>query len=175
MKRLLLLLIFAPSAAFSQAVVPNFTQGSMQSSTTTTVDIERTIEREIMGGELQIMVWNQCHPKRGYFERLHNLFRNHCGRTVPTGNCRSRCGSSGDVQHRRGYRINLHHYLAIGLLSVTNPAFANTDDPTVHNNSNPVAAATGNVVNQNVNMQNSGRRRGNFSPPTTVATEQQHR
>ncbi len=51
MKKLLLLLIFAPSAAFSQAVVPNFTQGSMQSTTTTTVDIERTIEREIMGGE----------------------------------------------------------------------------------------------------------------------------
>ena len=51
MKRLLLLLIFAPSAAFAQAVTPNFTQGSMQSTTTTTVDIERTIEREIMGGE----------------------------------------------------------------------------------------------------------------------------
>ena len=51
MKRLLLLLLFAPSAAFSQAVTPNFTQGSMQSTTTTTVDIERTIEREIMGGQ----------------------------------------------------------------------------------------------------------------------------
>jgi hypothetical protein len=51
MKRLLLFLLFAPSAAFSQAVTPNFTQGSMQSTTTTTVDIERTIEREIMGGQ----------------------------------------------------------------------------------------------------------------------------
>ena len=51
MKKLLLLLIFAPSAAFGQAVVPNFTQGSMQSNTTTTVDIERTIEREIYGGD----------------------------------------------------------------------------------------------------------------------------
>ena len=101
------------------------------------------------------MVWNQRNPQRGHLERLHNLFRNYCGRTVPTGNCRPGCGRSGDVQHRRGYRVNLHHYLAIGLLSVTNPAFAN-DDPTVNNNSNPVAAATGNVVNQNVNMQNSG-------------------
>ena len=45
MKKLLLLLIFAPSAAFAQAVTPNFTQGSMQSTTTTTVDIERTIEQ----------------------------------------------------------------------------------------------------------------------------------
>ena len=51
MKKLFLLLIFAPSAAFSQAVTPNFTQGSMQSTTTTTVDIERSIEREIMGGD----------------------------------------------------------------------------------------------------------------------------
>tara|TARA_R100000458_G_scaffold48397_1_gene47441 strand:- start:93 stop:443 length:351 start_codon:yes stop_codon:yes gene_type:complete len=44
-----LLLIAAPAAA--QQVTPNFTQGSMQSTTTTTVDIERTIEREIMGGD----------------------------------------------------------------------------------------------------------------------------
>ena len=51
MKKLLLLLIFAPSAALSQQVTPSFTQGSMQSNTTTTVDIERTIEREILGGE----------------------------------------------------------------------------------------------------------------------------
>lgn len=51
MKKLLLLLIFAPSAAFSQAVVPNFTQGSMQSTTTTTTDIERTIETNIYGGD----------------------------------------------------------------------------------------------------------------------------
>ena len=142
MKKLLLLLIFAPSAAFSQAVTPNFTQGSMQSTTTTTVDIERTIERE-----LWVVITNhgrnKRHPQWGYFERLHNLFRNHCGRTVPTGDCRTGCGSSRDVQHRRGYRINLHHYLAVGLLSVS-PAFA-TEDPTVHNNSNPVAAATGNV------------------------------
>ena len=50
MKRLLLLLLIASPAA-AQQVTPNFTQGSMQSTTTTTVDIERTIEREIMGGD----------------------------------------------------------------------------------------------------------------------------
>ena len=44
-----LLLIAAPAAA--QQVTPNFTQGSMQSTTTTTIDIERTIETEIMGGD----------------------------------------------------------------------------------------------------------------------------
>ena len=50
MKKLLLLLLIASPAA-AQQVTPNFTQGSMQSTTTTTVDIERTIEREIMGGD----------------------------------------------------------------------------------------------------------------------------
>ena len=101
------------------------------------------------------MVWNECHPKRGYYERLHNLFRNHRWRTVPTGDCRAGCGSRGDVQHRRGNRINLYHYLAVCLLSVS-PAFAAPEDPTVQNSSNPVAAATGNVTNQAVQFQNNG-------------------
>ena len=98
---------------------------------------------------------NQRNPQRGYFERLHNLFRNQRGRTVPAGNRRSGCGSRGIHQHRRGNRINFYHYLAIGLLSV-NPAFAAPEDPTVQNSSNPVAAATGNVTNQAVQFQNNG-------------------
>ena len=49
MKRLLLLLLLASPAA-AQQVTPNFTQGSMQSTTTTTIDIDRTIETEIYGG-----------------------------------------------------------------------------------------------------------------------------
>ncbi len=50
MKKLLLLMFLASPAA-AQQVTPNFTQGSMQSTTTTTIDIERTIETEIMGGD----------------------------------------------------------------------------------------------------------------------------
>lgn len=50
MKKLLLLFLLASPAA-AQQVTPNFTQGSMQSTTTTTVDIERTINTEIYGGE----------------------------------------------------------------------------------------------------------------------------
>ena len=100
------------------------------------------------------MVWNKRHPEWGYFERLHNLFRNQRRRTVSTRDCRSGCGSRGVHQHRRGNRINLSHYLTIGLLSVS-PAFA-AEDPTVQNSSNPVAAATGNVTNQAVQFQNNG-------------------
>jgi len=48
MKKLLLLLLIA--APVSAQVTPNFTQGSMQSTTTTTIDIDRTIETEVYGG-----------------------------------------------------------------------------------------------------------------------------
>ena len=48
MKHLLVLLMLA-SPAMAQTT-PNFTQGSMQSTTTTTVDIDRTIATEIVGG-----------------------------------------------------------------------------------------------------------------------------
>ena len=50
MKRLILLLMLASPAA-AQTITPNFTQGSMQSTTTTTVDIDRTIETNIYGGD----------------------------------------------------------------------------------------------------------------------------
>ena len=46
----LLFLLFFPLAATAGSVTPNFTQGSMTSTTTTTVDIERTIETEVYGG-----------------------------------------------------------------------------------------------------------------------------
>ena len=49
MKKLLLLLLLASPAAAQ--VTPNFTQGSMQSTTTTTIDIDRTIETNIYGGD----------------------------------------------------------------------------------------------------------------------------
>ena len=50
MKRLILLLMLASPAA-AQQVTPNFTQGSMQSTTTTTVDIQRTIATNVYGGD----------------------------------------------------------------------------------------------------------------------------
>jgi len=38
------------SPAAANQITPNFTQGSMQSTTTTTVDIDRTIESNVYGG-----------------------------------------------------------------------------------------------------------------------------
>ena len=50
MKSLLVLLMLASPVA-AQSVTPNFTQGSMQSTTTTTIDIDRTVATEIYGGD----------------------------------------------------------------------------------------------------------------------------
>ena len=50
MKKLLMLLLLAAPVS-AQTVTPQFTQGSMQSTTTTTIDIERTIETEVYGGD----------------------------------------------------------------------------------------------------------------------------
>ena len=51
MKKLLLLFLLAAPA--SAQVTPNFTQGSMNSTTTTTIDIERTIATNVYGGAYQ--------------------------------------------------------------------------------------------------------------------------
>ena len=50
MKKLFLILLLTSPAA-AQQVTPNFTQGSMQSTTTTTVDIDRTTTTNIYGGD----------------------------------------------------------------------------------------------------------------------------
>jgi hypothetical protein len=49
MKKLLLLCLL-PTAAFAQTT-PNFTQGSMQATTTTTQTITETVAHEIYGGD----------------------------------------------------------------------------------------------------------------------------
>ena len=48
MKRLLVLLMLASPA--TAQVTPNFTQGSMQSTTTSTIDISRTVATNVLGG-----------------------------------------------------------------------------------------------------------------------------
>ena len=50
MKHLLALLVFTPAVALGQTVTPNFTQGSMQSNTTTTTNITRSINTDVYGG-----------------------------------------------------------------------------------------------------------------------------
>jgi hypothetical protein len=49
--RLLLLLALTPCAATAQSVTPNFTQGSMTSTTNTSQTINETIQTKTYGGE----------------------------------------------------------------------------------------------------------------------------
>ena len=56
MKRLLLLLLISPSAAFAQSVSPNFTTGTMTQTVTATQTVNETIVTERYGGDHY--VWN---------------------------------------------------------------------------------------------------------------------
>lgn len=56
MKRLLLLLLISPSAAFAQAVTPNFTTGSMTQTVTATQTVNETSAIERFGGTVN--TWN---------------------------------------------------------------------------------------------------------------------
>ena len=88
-----------------------------------------------------------------------------------TDNQRSRLGSTDHNQRSWNNRNNLnrkrnrnrqYHYILLYLLSITSPAFAEGE---THNNSNPVAAATGNVTNQAVQFQNNGAQSRQFFGP----------
>ena len=52
-KWLLLLMLVSPTVARAELVQPNFTQGSMNSTTTTTIDIEEEIVTTTYGAALQ--------------------------------------------------------------------------------------------------------------------------
>ena len=51
-KWLILLMLLSPSVARAELVTPNFTQGSMQSTTTTTQEITETIDTTTYGSAL---------------------------------------------------------------------------------------------------------------------------
>ena len=51
MKHLFAALVFLPAVVSAQTVTPSFTQGSMQATTTTTTNIDRTIVTNVYGGD----------------------------------------------------------------------------------------------------------------------------
>ena len=60
-KWLLLLALLIPTAAKANQITPAFTQGSMNSTTTTTQVINETIETEVVGGALS--TWSGSNVK----------------------------------------------------------------------------------------------------------------
>jgi len=99
------------------------------------------------------MVWNKRNAQHRYHRFFGYLVRPHRWRTVSTGDCDTGSRNYRDNRHHSNYRHYLYYYLSFCLLSI-GPAFA--ESPTVSNNANPIAAATGNVTNQAVQFQNNG-------------------
>ena len=92
------------------------------------------------------MVWF----KRDSLSRLVQLYRQYCRRTFPVRSDRTSSRDYRNHRHYKRYRLLIYYYLALCVLPVS------AEEPRVQNTSNPVAAATGNVTNQAVQIQNSG-------------------
>ena len=88
--------------------------------------------------------WKHCRSE-------HNLLSTHSRRAISTRDCDKASRSSRTDRHRSSYYNKLHYYLALGILSISNPAMAE-----VYNNAAPTSTATGNVTNQAVQFQNNG-------------------
>jgi len=99
------------------------------------------------------MVWNKRNPQRRHHRLFNYLVRHNRWRTVSTGDCDTCSRDHRDNRHQSNHQHYLYYYLAFCLFSI-GPAFA--ESPTVSNNANPIAAATGNVTNQAVQFQNNG-------------------
>jgi len=92
------------------------------------------------------MVWYKRNP----ILRLVKLYNQYCRRSVSIRNSNTVSRSRRNHRHQPKYQLFLYYYLALCILPV------NAEEPRVQNTSNPVAAATGNVTNQAVQIQNSG-------------------
>ena len=92
------------------------------------------------------MVWNKCNT---LIRSIQLYCQRGCRELSIRGN-NPRSWGNRNYRHHKGYRLIIGYYLALCVLPV------NAEEPQVHNTSNPVAAATGNVTNQAVQIQNSG-------------------
>lgn len=91
------------------------------------------------------MVWNKCNS---ILRSIKLYCKRRCNQLSVRGNSQSGW-SNRNNRHNKGYRFILYYYLFVCILPVN-------AEPEVHNSSNPVAAATGNVTNQAVQIQNNG-------------------
>ena len=92
------------------------------------------------------MVWNKCYS----ILRSFKLYCKSRGDKLPVRGDDKRGRCNRDNRYRKGNRLLIYYYLFVCVLPV------NAEEPRVQNTSNPVAAATGNVTNQAVQIQNNG-------------------
>ena len=107
---------------------------------------------------LEQVEWGQYNPYL-HFIRWYSGFRfgihsnNSWFRFLIRDYNKSRKSGIRSNRNRKNNRNYRHYYIALCLLAIGLPAYA---EPEVQNTSNPVAAATGNVTNQAVQFQNNG-------------------
>ena len=112
--------------------------------------------------------WGQYNPYL-HFIRRYSRFRfgihhdNSWFRFLTRDYNKSRKSGTRSNRNRKNNRNYRYYYLALCLLSIGLPAYA---EPEVQNTSNPVAAATGNVTNQAVQFQNNGAPQARSTDPT---------
>ena len=130
-----------------------FSQGSMNSTTTTEQTIEETISIERFGSKLETWSGHNVAERRDK-QHVHDVLDSHSGRRLSAGNHKSRSGYHRDRGHRANNRNNFYHYVVIGLLQVisfASPVRAQVSDGTTVI-ANPQASSTGSVTNSAVQI-----------------------
>ncbi len=157
-KWLLLLALFSPSVARAELVTPQFTQGSMNSTTTTHTRNRGGYNHHEIWVRTKSMVRRQYNT---YFSKLWRYsryrFSIHYNNSWFRFHFRNRIKSSYSSVRNTSNRKRNRHYFYYGLLiSLLSVAPVRAEEGETNNTSNPVAAATGNVTNQAVQFQNNG-------------------
>ena len=152
-KWILLLALLSPAIARANTVTPQFTTGSMQSTTTTSQTITEEIVHDVKGAAVE--TYTGTNITVGGTGGIGSDSATY----TPTANATSwdlsittrEAGNNRDNNNRQNNRNRIYYQLLLYLCTIGTPVFA--EDTNV---SNPVAAATGNVTNQAVQFQNNG-------------------
>ena len=116
MKRFILLLMLA-SPLQRKTITPNFTQGSMQSTTTTTVDIDRTIDTNIYGGDYKSWSGTNVTPSGDIQNSATTYSVTTAGEQFQARTVDRAAGLVENIVIEETIRTAIRNYLLIGLLS----------------------------------------------------------
>ena len=109
-----------------------------------------------------VLEWYKHYCDWQHRSRQRNLCTNKQRSGLGSTDYNQRSWDNRNNLNRKRNRNRQYHYILLYLLSITAPAFAETEDTNV---SNPVAAATGNVTNQAVQFQNNGAQSRQYFGP----------
>ena len=113
---------------------------------------------------LNFLQWykHHCDWRQWYRRYRYSLCTNkQCSRLGFTDHRKSRRHDRNN-KHRQNYHNRRSYFVLLYLLSIGTPVLAEGE---TNNNSNPVAAATGNVTNQAVQFQNNGAQSRQYYGP----------